>query len=181
MRSQDLGFDKNQKLIVDTQGDSTKLVFKEEVGRLPGVLSTAMAGSVPGGGDHGACSQIENVKGDMQIANLDLYFVDFDYIPQLKIKVLAGRAFSRDFMTDTTHAMILNEAAVKMFGYSSPEQAIGKKFSQWGREGLIIGVVKDFHFRSLQEVIKPLSIRIEPGACSLLSVNVDGHHIPATV
>ncbi|HLX67556.1 MAG TPA: ABC transporter permease, partial [Puia sp.] len=79
MRSQDLGFDKNQKLIVDTQGDSTKLVFKEEVGRLPGVLSTAMAGSVPGGGDRGAYSQIENVKGDMQIANLDLYFVDFDY------------------------------------------------------------------------------------------------------
>jgi putative ABC transport system permease protein len=181
MRSQDLGFDKNQKLIVDTQGDSTKLVFKEEVGRLPGVVSTAMAGSVPGGGDNGAYSQIENVKGDMQIANLDLYFVDFDYIPQLKIKVLAGRTFSREFMTDTTHAMILNEAAVKMFGYSSPEQAIGKKFSQWGRQGTIIGVVKDFHFRSLQEVIKPLSIRIEPRGCGLLSINVDARHIPATV
>ncbi len=84
-------------------------------------------------------------------------------------------------MTDTTHAMILNEAAVKMFGYSSPERAIGKKFSQWGREGLIIGVVKDFHFRSLQEVIKPLSIRIEPQGCGLLTVNVDGHHIPNTI
>jgi putative ABC transport system permease protein len=77
--------------------------------------------------------------------------------------------------------MILNEAAVKLFGYTSPGQAVGKKFSQWGREGMIIGVVKDFHFRSLQEVIKPLSIRIEPGACDLLSVNADGHHIPATI
>jgi putative ABC transport system permease protein len=181
MRSQDLGFDKNQKLIVDTQGDSTKLVLKEEVGRLPGVVSTAMAGSVPGGGDNGAYSQIENVKGDMQIANLDLYFVDFDYIPQLKIKVVAGRPFSRQFMTDTTHAMMLNEAAVKLFGYATPEQAIGKKFQQWGREGTIVGVVKDFHFRSLQEVIKPLSIRIEPRGCGLLSINVDAGHIPATV
>jgi putative ABC transport system permease protein len=181
MRSQDLGFDKNQKLIVDTQGDSTKLVLKEEVGRLPGVLSTAMAGSVPGGGDNGAYSKIENAKGDMQIANLDLYFVDFDYIPQLKIKVVAGRPFLRQFMTDTTHAMMLNEAAVKMFGYTSPQQAIGKKFSQWGREGTIVGVVKDFHFRSLQEVIKPLSIRIEPRGCGLLSINVDAGHIPATV
>src|SRR5579863_4950401 len=181
MRSQDLGFDKSQKLIVDTQGDSTKLVLKEAVNRMPGVLSTSMAGSVPGGGDHGAYSQIENAKGDMQIANLDLYFVDFDYIPQFKIKVIAGRPFSRDFMTDTTHAMILNEAAVKMFGYTSPQQAIGKKFSQWGREGMIVGVVKDFHFRSLQEVIKPLSIRIKPGACDLLSVNIDGHHIPGTL
>jgi putative ABC transport system permease protein len=181
MRSQDLGFDKSQKLIVDTQGDSTKLVLKEEVSRLPGVLSTAMAGSVPGGGDNGAYSQIENAKGDMQIANLDLYFVDFDYIPQLKIKVVAGRPFSRQFMTDTTHAMMLNEAAVKMFGYTSPQQAIGKKFQQWGREGTIVGVVKDFHFRSLQEVIKPLSIRIEPRGCGLLSINVDAGHIPATV
>jgi putative ABC transport system permease protein len=117
----------------------------------------------------------------MQIANLDLYFVDFDYIPQFKIKMVAGRPFSRQFMTDTTNSMILNEAAVKMFGYTSPEQAIGKKFSQWGRTGTIIGVVKDFHFRSLQEVIKPLSIRIEPRACDLLSVNIDGHHIPGTI
>ncbi len=181
MRGQDLGFDKDQKMVMDTQGDSTKLVLKEEVSRLPGVLSTAMAGSMPGGGNPGAYSQIENTKGDMQIANLDLYFVDFDYIPQLKIKVVAGRPFSRQFMTDTTHAMILNEAAVKMFGYTSPEQAIGKKFSQWGRQGTIIGVVKDFHFRSLQEVIKPLSIRIEPRGCNLLSVNIDGRHIPATI
>ncbi len=181
MRGQDLGFDKDQKMVMDTQGDSTKLVLKEEVSRLPGVLSTAMAGSMPGGGNPGAYSQIENVKGEMQIANLDLYFVDFDYIPQLKIKIAAGRPFSRQFMTDTTHAMILNEAAVKMFGYTSPEQAIGKKFSQWGREGAIIGVVKDFHFRSLQEVIKPLSIRIEPRGCNLLSVNIDGHHLPATI
>jgi putative ABC transport system permease protein len=181
MRSQDLGFDKDQKLVMDTQGDSAKLVLKEEISRLPGVISTSMSASVPGGGDHGAYSQIENARGDMQIANLDLYFVDFDYIQQFKIRMVAGRPFSRQFMTDTTHAMILNEAAVKLFGYTSPGQAVGKKFSQWGREGMIIGVVKDFHFRSLQEVIKPLSIRIEPGACDLLSVNADGHHIPATI
>lgn len=181
MRSQDLGFDKDQKLVMDTQGDSAKLVLKEEVSRLPGVLSTAMAGSVPGGGNPGAYSQIENAKGDMQIANLDLYFVDFDYIPQLKIKMAAGRPFSRQFMTDTTQAMILNEAAVKLFGYRSPREAIGRKFSQWGRTGTIIGVVRDFHFRSLQEVIKPLSIRIEPRGCDLLSVSIDARHIPATI
>lgn len=181
MRGQDLGFDKNQELVMDTQGDSARLVLKQAVSQLPGVLSTSMSASVPGGGDHGAYSQIENSKGDMQIANLDLYFVDFDYIPQFKIKMVAGRPFSRQFMTDTTQSMILNEAAVKMFGYSSPQQAIGKKFSQWGRKGMIIGVVKDFHFRSLQEVIKPLSIRIEPQACDLLSANLDGRHIPTTI
>jgi putative ABC transport system permease protein len=181
MRSQDLGFNKNQKMIIDTHGDSSKLVFKQEVSRLPGVISTSMAGSVPGGGNPGAYSQIENVKGDMQIANLDLYFVDFDYIPQFKMKMLAGRAFSRDFPTDTTQAMVVNEEAMKLFGYSKPEQIIGKKFDQWGRKGTIIGVVKDFHFRSLQEVIKPLSIRIEPNGCDLVSINVKPQNLKATI
>jgi putative ABC transport system permease protein len=117
----------------------------------------------------------------MQIANLELYFVDFDYIPQFKIKMVAGRPFSRAFGTDTTNAMVLNEAAVKLFGYGSPQQAVGRKFDQWGRHGTIIGVMKDFHFRSLQEVIEPLSMRIEPRACDLLSVKLDGRNIPATV
>jgi putative ABC transport system permease protein len=58
--------------------------------------------------------------------------------------------------------MVINERAVKLFGYSSPQEAVGRKFKQWGREGKIIGVVKDFHFKSLQEEIKPLSMRIEP-------------------
>lgn len=182
MRGEDLGFTKDQKLIIDTHGDKGRDPLKQAIAGLPGVASVSMAGSVPGGDNPGAYSQIENVKGDMQIANLDLYFVDFDYIPQYKMKVLAGRAFSRDFMTDTTQSMIVNEAAMKMFGYSKPEQIIGKKFDQWGRRGVIIGVLKDFHFRSLQEVIKPLSIRIEPDGCSLISAQLTGGtDLPKTI
>jgi putative ABC transport system permease protein len=117
----------------------------------------------------------------MQIANLDLYFVDFDFLNNYKIKVLAGRGFSRDFGTDTTKAMVINEASSKLLGFTSPQEAIGKTFRQWGREGQIIGVVENFHFRSLQEAIKPLSIRIEPTRNSLLTVNVSANEIPATV
>lgn len=140
-----------------------------------------MSGSVPGSGNPGAYSEIENTKGELQIANLDLYFVDFDYLNHYKMKLLAGRGFSRDFMTDTTQAMVMNEAAIKMFGYTSPEQAIGKKFKQWGREGKIIGVIKDFHFRGLQQPIKPLSMRMEPGNVGLVSVNVTGNDIAGTI
>jgi putative ABC transport system permease protein len=182
MRSQDLGFTKDQKMIINTNGDKAKEAFKNAISGLPGVESVSLSGSVPGGGNPGAYSQIENVKGDMQIANLDLYFVDFNYIPQYKMKVLAGRAFSRDFMTDTTQSMIVNEAAMKMFGYSDPNKIIGRRFDQWGRKGMIIGVLKDFHFRSLQEVIKPLSIRIEPDGCDLISAQLaGGRNMPATI
>ena len=181
MRTQDLGFNKDQKMVIDTKGDPAKNSFRQAVATLPNVLATATAGSVPGGGNPGAYSQVENPKGEMQIANLDLYFVDFDYIPLYKMKMVAGRAFSKDFKTDTTQAMVVNEAAVKMFGYSSPKQIIGKKFSQWGREGMVVGVVEDFHFRSLQEVIKPLSMRIELDNCSLVSVDVSPKNMPATI
>ena len=181
MRGQDLGFSKDQMMVINTSGDPGKKAFQQALAGMPNVKSTATSGSVPGGGNPGAYSEIENNKGDLQIANLDLYFVDFDYINQYKIKMIAGRGFSRDFATDTTQAMVLNEAAVKMFGYSSPQQAVGKRFKQWGREGKIIGVMKDFHYRSLQEDIKPLSMRIEPDGCNLISVNVAASNLPKTI
>ncbi|HTS44754.1 MAG TPA: ABC transporter permease [Puia sp.] len=181
MRNQDLGFSKEQMLVIDTHGDDHGLTFKNEISSVPGVLSTAFSSSVPGGGNPGAYSEIENKSGEMQVANLDLYFVDFDYIPQYKMQMVAGRAFSKDFLSDTTQAMILNESALKLFGYSSPKEAIGRKFSQWGRQGMIIGVVKDFHFRSLREEIKPLSMRIEPGGCNLVSANVSTANLQNTI
>ncbi len=181
MRNQDLGFNKDQMMVINSNGDPARDAFMHAVSSLPNVKSVSMSSSVPGGGNMGAYSKIQNVKGDMQIANLDLYFVDFDYLKQFDIKMAAGRSFSRDFMTDTTHAMILNEAAVKMFGYRSPMDAVGRDFNQWGREGKIIGVMKDFHFKSLQEVIKPLSMRIEPNGCSLISIKVSGNNLPGTI
>lgn len=181
MQNRDLGFSKDQMLIIDTNGDPAADAFKQAISVLPGVKSTANSSSVPGGGNNGAYSEIENKKGDLQIANLDLYFVDYDYINQFKIKMVAGRAFSREFGTDTAQAMLLNEAAVKMFGYSSPQQAVGRRFKQWGREGKIVGVMKDFHFRSLQEVIKPLSMRIELKQLGLISVKVSPQNLTGTI
>jgi putative ABC transport system permease protein len=181
MRQQDLGFSKDQMMIINSNGDPAKKSFMHSVEALPGVKSVSMASSVPGGGNPGAYSQIENAKGITQIANLDLYFVDFDYLKQFDIKMAAGRMFSRSFMTDTTQAMILNESAVKLFSYRSPQDAVGRDFSQWGRKGKIIGVMKDFHFRSLQEEIKPLSMRIEPDGCNLITIKVSANQLPATI
>jgi putative ABC transport system permease protein len=181
MRSQSLGFNKDQMLVMETNGDPGINAFKQSLADIPLVKSTSLSSSVPGSDNPGAYSEIENKKGDLQIANLDLYFVDFDYIPNLKMQMLAGRPFSKEFGTDTSQAMVLNERAVKLFGYSSPQEAVGRKFKQWGREGKIIGVVKDFHFKSLQEEIKPLSMRIEPGGCHLVAANIDGKNIAATL
>jgi putative ABC transport system permease protein len=181
MREQDLGFNKEQMMIIDTEGDPHRVAFQNALKGIPGVLSSSLSSNVPGTEVPIVNCEIENYKGDMQTANLDSYFVDWDYITQFRIKMIAGRSFSRDFQTDTTQAMVLNMAAAKMFGYASPQQAVGKRFSQFGRDGKIIGVMQDFHFRSLQEQIQPLTVRIEPQACYLVAVKVAAGGLPATM
>lgn len=181
MRNQELGFNKDQVLVVDSKGDPGKNAFRESVAALSSVTSTAWSGSVPGGGNPGAYSQIENFKGDMQISNLNLYFVDFDFISTYNIQLAAGRAFSKEMKTDTTDAMMINEAALANFGFKTAKEAVGKKFDQWGRKGLIIGVTKNFHYRSLQQNIEPLSMRIEPGAWGMLSIHLKGGNIAGSI
>ena len=60
-------------------------------------------------------------------------------------------------------------------------RSLGRDFSQWGRKGKIIGVVKDFHYQSLQQVIRPFSMRIEPDGCSLISVKVQTKDLKKTI
>jgi len=181
MRNQDLGFSKERTLVMDTHKDPHGPALRQEISAIPGIRSTAFSACVPGNGTYSAYSKVENNSGDMQVADLDTYFVDFGYLEQYKMKLLAGRPFSREILTDTTEAMILNEASLRLLGYSSPQAAIGKKFDQWGRKGFIIGVIKDFHFVSLKEEIKPLCMRMEPSECNLLSIQVNSHNLPATI
>lgn len=95
--------------------------------------------------------------------------------------MVAGRAFSKDFATDSTQAMMINESAVKMLGYSSPQEAIGRDFDQWGRKGKIIGVLKDFHYKSLQQIIQPLTMRVEPSGFGTISIKVSAANLPSTI
>lgn len=181
MRNQDLGFAKEQIMVVETRGDDNKWAFRQELSSLPNVLSTSFSMSVPGKGTYGAATKVENTKGEMQPATLELNFVDFGYLEQYKIKLVAGRTFSNKISTDSTQAIVLNESAVKLFGYASPQEAIDKSFSQWESKGKIIGVVKDFNFTSLQNEIRPLSMRIRPNSCNLLSIHINTKDLPASI
>jgi len=181
MRSRDLGFNKQQELVIDEHNDIHKYAFREEVARLPNVQSTAFSGSVPGEGDYSAGSKVENSRGEMQVADLDLTYVDFGYLEQYGMKLLAGRFFDPHIATDTMEAMMVNEKALELFGYSRPEQALGRRFDQWGKKGVIIGVIRNYNFEGLQQEIRPLSICINLGDCNYLSVKVGTHDLPATI
>ena len=181
MRNQDLGFSKDQEMIINTNFDKNKDAFKQSLSSVPGVLSSTYSSSVPGSGNSSAYSQVENKQGEMQKTNLDLYFVDFDYIKQYDLIVVAGGAFSKDFATDSTQAMMINESAAKLLGYASPQEAVGRNFDQWGRKGKIIGVLKDFHYKSLRQTIQPLTMRIERYGFGTISVKVSGANLPPTI
>ena len=181
MRSQDLGFNKDQMMLLTTGSDPASDAFKQSVASIPGVKSVSLSSSAPSLDNNAAYSEIENKNGDLQVGTLGLYDVDVDFIPQYKMKLLAGRNFSKDFPSDTSQSIIVNEATVKMFGYTSAEQIIGKRYKQWGKEGKIIGVIKDFHFRSLQENIEPLSMRMNKRSQDLASINIASANMPETI
>ena len=181
MRNQDLGFNKEHTLVIPTQIDNGQDALRTSISKIPGVNGIALGSSVPGSGNPAAYSEIENQNGDLQVANLDLYFVDEDYIDQLGMKVIAGRGFSRDFASDSSQAMVINEKTVSLLGYSKPEDAIGARYQQWGSNGQIIGVVKDFNFRSLQQDIAPITMRLDPSSTSVMVVKIESSNIAQTL
>jgi ABC-type antimicrobial peptide transport system permease subunit len=81
--------------------------------------------------------------------------VDFDFTETMKIEILEGRPFSKDFPSDTAKSFLVNEELVKLMGV---ESAVGKSFSFQGRSGSIIGVMKNFHYVSIKNNIEPLAL-----------------------
>jgi putative ABC transport system permease protein len=186
LNNHDLGFAKDQMLVLNFEGDSQVQRnlerIKKSIADQPGVVSVAASRAVPGEFLPNAGTNIQGPDGQMISKAPLIYEIDFDFIPTLKIPLIAGRAYSRAFITDSTQAMIINEAAAKLYGYLHPSDAVGKTFDQWGRHGTIIGVVKDFNFRSLHTKVEPLTLRYGmPGSLNRIIVGIKADNIPATI
>jgi putative ABC transport system permease protein len=183
--NRDLGFDKEQMLVLDYNYDqvvnSKSEVLKTELEKNPSVLSVAFSRSVPGSYFPHAGTEIEKPDGKMEMQGQPIFQVGLDFVTHFGLKLIAGRTYSREFPTDSAQAMIINEAAAKQYGYINPADVVGKKFKQWGREGKVIGVVKDFNFTSLHNNIAPLTLPFEPYASRYLSVKVKSGNINETI
>lgn len=186
LNNQDLGFQKDQMLVLDFEGDGKVRqnieTIKKVIADQPGVISVAASRAVPGEFLPNAGTMIQTPDGKMGLRIPLIYEIDFDFIPVYNIQLVAGRNYSRSFLTDSAQAMVINEAAAKLYGYTNPADAVGKKFEQWGRQGTIIGVVKDFNFRSLHQAVEPLTLRYGyPGDLNRISVSIKGDNIPVTL
>ena len=186
LNNHELGFKKDQMLVINFEGDKQVAdnieSIKHAIANQPGVGAVAASRAVPGEFLPNAGTNIEAANGTMVHETPLIYEVDFDFIPTLQIPLVAGRNYSRAFLSDSTKAMVINETAARLYGYLNPADAVGKKFAQWDRQGTIIGVVKDFHFRSLHTKVEPLTLRYGMSwALNRIIVSVKGDQVASAL
>jgi putative ABC transport system permease protein len=108
-------------------------------------------------------------------------FVDHDFIKTFGIEIAEGRNFSESVASDKSGAFIINESAVKAFGWSNP---LGKQIA-WAhrknQKGIVVGVIKDFHFRSLHQRIESLILSVRDNSLTNMFIKIKGKDIPKTL
>lgn len=165
IRNKDLGFDKARVVRLDLDEDEMRAkapVLVERLRQIPNVVSIGRSNTSPGQGISKIIMKVEDEAGNMDDRGVDFFAADYDFIKTMGMTIVQGRDFSRDITSDTTYAVLVNEAMVKRMGWKNP---LGKKFVLGGGgpdqkpiEKLVIGVVKDFHQNSLYDAIEPLLI-----------------------
>lgn len=181
--NQRLGFEKNQKIILPLQTSESKTngnALTNELVNQSQVIAAATGGDYPG--VPSITSMLFYAEGKSATENVDIHttYAEPGYIETLGIELLRGRGFAKNFANDKD-VLILNETAVNDLGYTI-DNAVGKKVN-YEFEGAthtmtIIGVVMDYHFQSLHETIKPMTLVVAPifsGPNFFLILNVKSH------
>lgn len=161
VQSKGLGFQQEHVLVVHDETHALsgqRAAFKQELEAQTPVTAAASGFSVPGAFFVNTMWALDRPEAEAH--NADYSFVGYDYAETLGLNVVAGRDFSRDHPSDTM-AVVINEAAVAEFGFSSPQEAVGEAFTRGPYTLSAIGVVQNFHYKSLREEIYPLILMHE--------------------
>ncbi len=177
VRSRSLGFNKENVMVLPSSNEIYAQFgnLKQRFEQQPGITEVSLASRVPSGrllDSQGTTAEIDGEMKQLSIRVADIH-VDHDYFNSLEISIIAGRDFDPAIISDSTNAFIVNEAAVNRIGWTSPQDAVGKRFDYGGRSGEIIGVVNDFHFESLHQTIAPIVFMITNGRANNVLVRYD--------
>jgi len=172
LRQKKLGFNKERMIVIPLRGDRLRdkaEVFKSEFSNLSCVSAVSTSRFVPGR-DMDGTGYIPEGYDENNPVVIFTNIVDHDYIGTMEMQIVKGREFSREFATDSS-AVIINGTLVKKLGWDEP---LGKKitgFSNTGEFELhVVGVVQDFHFRSLHDVVDPSLMFISPDHARNLNI-----------
>ena len=162
LRSKDLGFQKDQQVVIPLRSESAKAnydVFKSKLQSNPKIQSAGASTYYPG--IFNPTDWLMYREGDNAQSSKQVYinFVDDTYLQTLGLQPIAGRLYSPEFASDSiSRNIILNRKGIEQFGYSSPEKAVGSWVAfDWEGEQYrynIVGVVNDFHFKDLHVPIE---------------------------
>lgn len=198
LRTKPLGFQKEQVITIPLFGSGASATlpqgidgpmrsrmntFEEAVGQSSWVRGITAASGLPG---NGYIRSLVVPEGRTEQSNVFVAWVsvDYDFLSTLDIPLVAGRDFSKKTGTDHLEAFVLNESAVRSFGYKSPAAAIGRPIQrggEGGKKGVIIGVVSDFHFDPLDQPLQPLIIDVEVPRFTTFAVRVLPDNLPQTL
>jgi putative ABC transport system permease protein len=168
MRNKDLGFDKERVVRLNLAGrelQSKATVLADRLKQSSSVAGVGMATASPGQNIGKQLFKVEDNNGKMTDRGVDLYTADFDFVKAMGMEIVQGRDFSKDVASDTTYAVLVNEAMVKRMAWTNP---LGKKYvierggpNNTDIEKRVVGVIKDYHQNSLYDEIEPLMILLD--------------------
>ena len=181
-----LGFNKDQIIYTSFKegvpGEQADLL-KEMLLSNPNIKTAFLTSQLPGETPYGDHFLIEGNEKSFPARTTS---IGYGYIPGLEIKILTGRNFSKEFGTDSS-SCIINESAMKKFGWNI-DDVIGKKISWnfssgWDNQinGRVIGVVEDYHFKSLHEEIEPIILTFNPSLNRIVAAKVNAENIDQTI
>jgi len=184
IHNKELGFDKEIILNVKLRGSFYEKydLLKQALLTDPDIISMTQTNSgYLNNGSSTFTADWEGKVGEKKVS-MDIHTVDYDYLETFGLKMVSGRFFSENFSTDYSEAFVLNESAIKAMELQSP---IGKQFSCYvanqGKEGKIIGIIQDFHFRTLHHQIAPMILTIAPWWSSNVFIRINRENIPETL
>ncbi|QEC40649.1 ABC transporter permease [Pseudobacter ginsenosidimutans] len=179
MQSRELGFDKGNTILVSVNKVPWMLrherteVYKTALLGISGVKHVSACNAVPG--RTGWNGQFAYPEGRSKEDALSVEFipVDADYVKTIGLQLSAGRDFLKGSKADEEESFIINEAAAAYFGWGNAANALGKKLSTSGKDGRVVGVLKDYHQHGLQESIR--AVVLSPMAnVNLFAVRYEG-------
>jgi len=178
MQDKKLGYEKEQVLYLQDMyvigNRDVQTAFKESLLKDNRIINASVGTDVPGNPSMDGTEAYPKEKREGETGaeiHINIFHVDYDYIPTLGIKMAAGRNFSRAFRTDS-FAVVINEAAVRDLGWSGTNP-IGKTIISSGQHSYnVIGVMSDFHYASVKQKIAPLMMRLGTGYRTGLIVKV---------
>ncbi len=205
--SQALRFDKNLMLTIDLTGMPTRPTpdglgrieaaplasLRTRLAAVPGVQAMAATFTLPLWSNMLKTDLVRPGRSDRQPVNVTIQPVDFGYFGVYRLPLLAGRDFSRNFAadkvtTDDTSRLggtIINETALRAFGFAAPAAAIGQEIqatdSGFPHRLRIIGVAPDFPLDSIRAPVPPSVFIVDPDLFKVLSVKLSGANLPETL